>query len=351
MARLLTPFAFTANAIAFSLLLYRSVTASIIHLQNGNLLFATLPILMALLAFFIMSLSAMPTARSEFMAKIDTTDRRNLVRSLAVSLLFVTGLGMAIVFKTESKLVFGVLPEIYLFVGFGVYALLMMAAFIAPGYAFPELREVSDPHEATDRSQSLNEPAFINDPSLPRWQKAFALVAVWLWFIVMVVFMYTINADFLPLPDHVDQIAGLKPKILAVFISIFCLLGVIAAKRPGRGILKHRAVRLPVYLILCGASGFAVPIDATVGLPALHSLFVTAPRIEQDVTVVKRGHGYRSKQCSYTADVTWPGAEGYLQTLCDMPRDVWETLVPGDRLRITGPRTQYGQRYDSIVRM
>jgi len=93
-----------------------------------------------------------------------------------------------------------------------------------------------------------------------------------------------------------------------------------------------------------------VPFDATVGLPALHSLIVTAPRVEQEVIVVKKGQAHRSKQCSYTADVTLPGVEGYLQTLCDIPRDVWTTLVPGDRLLITGPRTQYGQRYDSVVK-
>ncbi len=189
MTRLLTPFAFTANAIAFALILHRSVTATSIHLQNGNLFFAALPLATAVVSFFIMVASAMPTARSNFMAKIYTVDRRNLVRSLVASFLFVTGLGMAMVFKTESKLVFDVLPEIYLYVAFAVYAVLMITAFIAPGYAFPELREVSDPHEATDRSQSQNGPAIINDPSLPRWLKAFALVTLWLWFIVMVVFI------------------------------------------------------------------------------------------------------------------------------------------------------------------
>ena len=83
----------------------------------------------------------------------------------------------------------------------------------------------------------------------------------------------------------------------------------------------------------------------------MHSLFATAPRVQQEVVVVKKGHGHRRKQCSYTADVTWPGVEGYLQTLCDVPREVWETLVPGDRLLITGPRTQFGQRYDTIVKI
>ena len=351
MTRLLTPIAFTANAFAFALIVYRSVTATIIHLQNGNLFFAALPMATAVVAFFIMVASAMPTARSNFMAKIDTTDRRNLVRSLVASLLFVTALGVAIVLKTERKLVFGVLPEIYLFVAFGVYVLLMMTAFIVPGYAFPELRDVGNAQDADFENQSQNGPDGAEGIVLPRWLKTISLVTVWLLFAVLIVFIYGINADFLPLPAHVDQMAGLKMKILAVFIPLFSTLGFLAAKKPGNGIFKHKAVRLPVFVILTGACGFAVPIDATVGLPAMHSLFVTAPRMQQEVVVVKMGHGHRRKQCSYTADVTWPGVEGYLQTLCDVPRDVWETLVPGDRLLITGPRTQFGQRYDTIVKM
>ena len=350
MTRLLTSIAFTANAFALALIVYRSVTATILHLQNGNLFFAVLPMATAVVAFFIMVASAMPTVRSNFIAKIDTTDRRNLVRSLAASLLFVTGLGMAMVVKSESKLVFGVLPEVYLFVAFGVYAVLMIIAFIVPGYTFPELREASLPQATGVYYQSKDEPVIEEKRILPRWFKALLLVSLSLWFAVMTVFVYGTNADFLPLPGHVDKIAGFTTKILAVFIPLFGILGWVATKKPGNGIFNHKAVRLPVFVIFFGACGLAAPFDATVGLPALHSLFVTAPRVEQEVIVVKKGHGHRSKQCSYTAQVTWPGVEGYLQTLCDIPRDVWSTLIPGDRLLITGPRTQYGQRYDRIVK-
>ena len=350
MTRLLTSIAFTANGFAFALIVYRSVTATIIHLQNGNLFFAALPMATDVVAFFIMTVSAMPTARAKFMAKIDTVDRRNLVRSLAASLLFVTGLGVAMVSNTESKLVFGVLPEIYLYVAFGVYAVLMIIAFIVPGYAFPELRTVPSLQEAGVGHQPQNEPVVEKKRILPRWFKALLLVSLLLWLVVMIVFIYGTNADFLPLPEHVDKIAGLRTKVLAVFIPLFGILGLVATKKPGNGIFNHKAVRLPVFVIFSGACGLAAPIDATIGLPAIHSLFVTAPRVEQEVIVEKKGHGHRSKQCSYTADVTWPGVEGYLQTLCDIPRDVWRTLVPGDRLLITGPRTQYGQRYDRIVK-
>ena len=350
MTRLLPSIAFTANALALALIVYRSVTATILHLLNGNLVFAALPMATAVVTFFIMVASAMPTVRSNFIAKIDTTDRRNLVRSLAASLLFVTGLGMVMVFRTESKLVFGILPEVYLFVAFGVYAVLMIIAFIAPGYAFPELREVNLPPEAGVVYQSQDAPLVEEKRIFPRWFKTLLQVLLALWFAVMSVFVYGINADFLPLPGHVDKIAGFTTKILTVFIPLFGILGLVATKKPGNGIFYHKAVRLPVFVIFFGACGLVVPFDATVGLPALHSLIVTAPRVEQEVTVVKKGQGHRSKQCSYTADVTWPGVEGYLQTLCDIPRDVWTTLVPGDRLLITGPRTQYGQRYDSVVK-
>jgi hypothetical protein len=350
MARRLIPIAFTANAFAFALIEYRSVTATIIHIRNGHMFFAALPLATAVVAFFIMMVSAMPTARANFMAKIDTIDRRNLVRSLVASLLFVTGLGVVMVFKTESKLVFGVLPEVYLYVAFGVYAVLMITAFIVPGYAFPELREVSRRQEGGVDYQSQDEPTVEEQRVIPRWFKVLLLVSLSLWMAVSIVFIYGTNADFLPLPEHVDNIGGLRTKILAVFIPLFGVLGLVTTKKPGNGIFNHKAVRLPFFVIFSGACGFLAPIDATVGLPALHSLFVTAPRVQQEVIVVKKGHGHRSKQCSNTADVTWPEVEGYLQTLCDIPRDVWETLVPGDRLLITGPRTQYGQRYDRIVK-
>lgn len=351
MARLLTPFAFTANAVAFSLILYRSVTATIIHLQNGNLFFATLPMVTAVAAFVIMSVSAMPTARSIFIAKIDTTDRRNLVRSLTVSLLFVTGLGMAMVFKTESKLVFGVLPEVYLFVAFGVYALLMIGAFITPGYAFPELRQVSRPQEDGVDFQSQNKPVIEEERPIPPWMRALIVVAGFSLFAVTALFVYGINAHFLPLPEQIQKIGDLQLPIFAVFVPLYAFLGFCVGNKRNDGTLGPRAARIPIFVISLGAFGFVVPFAISNGLPALHSLFVSAPRVEQDVIVVKKGHGHRSKECSYTAEVAWPGAEGYLQTLCDVPRDLWETLVPGDRLRIAGPRTQYGQRYDTIVRM
>ena len=288
MTRLLTSIAFTANAFAFALIVYRSVTATIIHLQNGNLFFAALPMATDVVAFFIMTVSAMPTARAKFMAKIDTVDRRNLVRGLAASLLFVTGLGVAMVSKTESKVVFGVLPEIYLYVAFGVYAVLMIIAFIVPGYAFPELREVKRPQEAGVDFQSPNKPVVEEERILPRWKRAVIVVAGLSLFAVMALFVYGTNADFLPLPEHVDKIAGLRTKVLAVFIPLFGILGLVATKKPGNGIFNHKAVRLPVFVIFSGACGLAAPIDATIGLPAIHSLFVTAPRVEQEVIVEKK---------------------------------------------------------------
>ena len=350
MTRLLTSIAFTANAFAFALIVYRSITATIIHLQNGNLFFAALPLATAVVAFFIMVASAMPTVRSNFIAKIDTTDRRNLVRSLVASLLFVTGLGMAIVFNTESKLVFGVLPEIYLYVAFGVYAVLMIIAFIVPGYAFPELREVKRPQEAGVDFQSPNKPVVEEERILPRWKRAVIVVAGLSLFAVMALFVYGINAHFLPLPEQVQKIGDLQVPIFAVFVPLYAFLGFCVGNKRNDGTLGPRAARIPIFVFALGACGFSVPFAITNGLPALHSQFATAPRMAQEVIIVKKGHGHRSKQCSYTADVTWPGVEGYLQTLCDIPRDVWRTLVPGDRLLITGPRTQYGQSYDRIVK-
>ena len=350
MTRLLTSIAFTANAFAFALIVYRSVTATIIHLQNGNLFFAALPMATAVVAFLIMTVSAMPTARSNFMAKIDTVDRRNLVRSLVASLLFVTGLGVVMGLKTESKLVFGVPPEIYLFVAFVVYAVLMIAAFIAPGYAFPELREVSEPQKDSVGYQSQNTPVIEEERVIPRWMRAVIVVAGLSLFAVMALFVYGINAHFLPLPEQVQKIGDLQVPVFAVFVPLYAFLGFCVGNKRNDGTLGPRLARIPIFVFALGACGFIVPFAITNGLPALHSQFATAPRMAQEVIVVKKGHGHRSKQCSYTADVTWPGVEGYLQTLCDIPRDVWRTLVPGDRLLITGPRTQYGQRYDRIVK-
>ena len=349
---LLTSLALTANAVAFGLISYRSITATIIHIQNGNPNLGMLPLATAFFAVFIVMISAMPTARTNLIAIIDTSARRGLARLVAIFLIAITGLGIAMVAKTETRLVFGALPEVYLFGAFGAYALLMIAVFMVPGVGFPELREVRGQTKVGLGYQSTRHaPEVAVERIIPGWIRALLLVPVLLFFAALIAFVYGIEADFLPLPDHVALIESLRTKILAVFIPLFGILGLFATNKPGKGIFKHKVFQLPVFVIACGAGGFLIPVDAKIGFPALQSLFVTVPRVDQEVVVVQRGHGYRRRGCDQTAEVTWPGVDGYLQTLCDVPRDLWDTLVPGDRLLITGPRTQYGQRYDTIVKM
>ena len=352
MIGLLTSLAFMANALAFGLITYRSIAATIVHVQNGTPNNGMLTLATAFVAFFIMAVSAMPTARANFTAMIDTRLRRFLVRLLVPFLLFITGIGVTFVLRSDSRFVFGILPEVYLFGAFGIYALLMIVMFAVPGLAFPELQEVRRQQKAGFGYQAVSDERYLpTERVIPRWIKALLVPPGLVLFSMIIAFLYGREADFLPLPEHVNQIEGLRTKILTVFIPLFGVLGFFAANKPGKWIFRHRAVQLPVLVIVCGACGFFVPFAITNGLPALHSLVSTAPRVEQEVLVAKRGQSIRSKACDRTAEVTWPGAVGYSQTLCDVPRDLWNTLVPGDRLLITGPRTEYGQRYDTIVRM
>ena len=352
MTQLITSLAFTANAVAFALITYRSVTATIVHVQNGTPNNGMVTLATAFVAFFIMAVSAMPSARSNFTAMIDTRPRRFLVRLFVPCILGVTGLGITFVMRSDSNLVFGVLPEVYLLGAFAIYALLIIAVFAVPGFAFPTLRNLGAQQKAGFGYHSPPDAPKAQDViKLPGWVKVLLTGPVFLFFAIAGSFVYGREADFLPSPEHVNQIANLQTAILAVFIPLFGILGLIASNKPGKWVFRYKAVQIPALILICGAMGFVVPLATTNGLPAVHSLFVTAPFMEQEVAVVKRGQSVRSKGCDTTADVAWAGAESYLQTLCDVPRELWETLVPGDRLLITGQRTQYGLRYDSIVRM
>lgn len=87
------------------------------------------------------------------------------------------------------------------------------------------------------------------------------------------------------------------------------------------------------------------------GLPGLHSHFVEAPASEITLEVTEIVDGQVRRRCDYSVMARgddYAGPDGV--KICEVGRDLWGTLRPGDRITLKGYRTRYGFRYDRVLR-
>lgn len=158
-------------------------------------------------------------------------------------------------------------------------------------------------------------------------------------------------AQFVP----TAEVAALAPDIrlpLIVAVGIFGAVAAITADGRRRGVAKSLTVRLlsmagaGVVVVLFGADSFV-----TRGLPGAHSFFVDAPESEITLEIARIGGKIVRGGCDYRVVARgedYAGLDGVV--LCEVGRELWPTLKPGERITLHGYATPYGFRYERISR-
>jgi hypothetical protein len=157
-------------------------------------------------------------------------------------------------------------------------------------------------------------------------------------------------AWFLPSPEYAAWMAERWGIIAAGSLAVFLLFILfLPLAKPRSFVAKRPWLQRPLAVLVLTPFGLGVPFALERGLPALQSFAVTAPVTTEEVVVVEQGELNRRKMCDRTVEVAFPGAAP-AGMLCDVPRDIWDGVQPGDRLILTGYWTAYGFRYESVAR-
>ncbi|PZQ99775.1 MAG: hypothetical protein DI533_03770 [Cereibacter sphaeroides] len=351
MPQLFVVLAFTANGIAFGLMAFGSLPATIMHIQYGTPQNAAILLAIAIVCFVVMLASLLPTARQNLTQAISAGWSRLVAKLFALGLICVVAIAAILAIQIDDGPILGIAKRDIVWPLTGAYIMLIYAVFIFPGLIFwiqpdPRLRQRAMTAAAPIR------PAFIEPPPRGLAVRAadvlfgvIALATVLGWGLALK------GTTFLPSPEHAAFVAAHRTEIIGATALIFACWGMVmrlrlATKGPFRNRTVHRATTVAIFA--CG--GFLGPLAVEMGLPSFHAMLSGAPPATLEVSVLERGKARESKRCGNTAVVSWPDAAGYSQILCGVPAKIWEGLQPGDRLIVSGPRTRFGQRTDTIVR-
>jgi hypothetical protein len=367
MRRFLTSLAFSLNAFAFGAITWAAFVASYGHTRVGDVNTAAAALGIGLVAYAVMIVSALPTAQRNLVAMLSGPLGRFFARLGAVALVFCAFVVASVTVLPRSEPLFGVIGTGHVLLALLAYAILMVLAFVVPGLAYPRPerpRPAPEPEVysaramASTRVPAAGRPRAAEAPAAPVRRSVRIVQSVLCGALVLPAYAAFYGSGwawFLPAPEHIASVEGwLVPVTLAalpVYVLFALYLPLGEPRGPlGRVIKRHRWLQRSMVVLVLTAFAFAIPPALQRGLPALHSLAVTAPVTSAEVIVVERGELQRSKTCDRTVKVTFTGAATPSWTMCEVPRDIWDTVRPGDRLTLTGYRTRYGFRYESVAR-
>jgi hypothetical protein len=367
MRRFLTSLAFSLNAFAFGAITCAAFVASYGHTQLGNVNAAASVLGIGFFTLFVMIVSALPTAQRNLIGLMDGPVGRFVGRFGALLLvLFAFAIASVTVLRRPEPL-FGVIGTGHVLLAFLIYAILMVLAFVVPGLAYPR-RERPAPAPAVEvyspRAMSATRVPEAGRPRVAEAPVARERLTVRIVREVVGVFLLVPAiaalygsgwAWFLPSPAHVAWAEGRAGVVLLVALPLYVACALLCPLGEPRGPLggfmrRHRWLKRPLFVLIMTAFSFAIPFALERGLPALHSFAVNAPVVTAEVVVVERGRLTRGKMCDRTVEVAFPGAEATAGNLCEVPRDIWDAVEPGDRLILTGYWTAFGFRYESVAR-
>jgi hypothetical protein len=262
----------------------------------------------------------------------------------------------------RSEPLFGMIGTGHVLLAFLAYAILMIVAFVVPGLADPR-RERPEPAAepevyipqataasrvpAAGRARAAGPPPAKERLSVRIVREVLGVSL----FVPALVAIYGSGwAWFLPSPEHAAWMAErwwtIGAASLAVFLPIVLFLPLA---KPRLFVAKRPWLQRPLAVLVLTPFGLGIPFALERGFPALQSFAVTAPVTTEEVIVVEQGPLQRRKMCDRTVEVAFPGAAP-AGMLCEVPRDIWDAVQPGDRLILTGYWTAFGFRYESVAR-
>jgi hypothetical protein len=366
MRRFLTSLAFSLNALAFGAITCAAFVASYGHTQLGDINAAASVLAIGFFTFVVMIVSALPTAQSNLIYMLSGRVGRFFARFGAILLVLFAFAVASVTVLRRSEPMFGVIGTEHVFLAFLAYAILMVLAFVVPGFAYPR-RERPKPEPEPEvyipqRTAATRVPAAgrARAAETPRRTERLRVrivrevLGVCL-FVPAVAALYGSGwAWFLPSPAHIawaeDRAGVVLLAALPLYVAVALFFPLAEPRGPLGGFMRrHRWLQRPLFVLLMTPFAFAIPFALERGLPALHSLAVNAPVTTEEVVVVERGQLTRGKMCDRTVEVAFPGAAP-AGKLCEVPRDIWDAVQPGDRLILTGYWTAYGFRYESVAR-
>lgn len=229
-----------------------------------------------------------------------------------------------------------------------------LAAFLWPGYAFRRFAPAALPAPAQGAGANiaaLTETA----PPLPsvarqvgRFRATLMLAAVVPIVLGLPGFAFAIwmpSAETLALADRWWLVA-IAATVLAMAVGTHgATLHLNAARLRTQGQAK---------VVLLGAtaifSAIAMTPFLTKTLPWAWSFAAGAEPVSVMVAVTHRGQRARRKGCDHVVTVAWPADPSRTTTICEVPRDLWQSLQPGDRLRLSGRGNHWGLTYAEVAR-
>ncbi len=220
-----------------------------------------------------------------------------------------------------------------------------VAAYRNPSRVYAQWRSGRD---GTDPYGVLVDIADIAAYGFGRWFASHVIMALWAGYLFLFLYAFWV-ARFLPSPDHVARVIAVRSELTAGIGTIFAVLSFFVLMQPSTRLPGLRVVARAGLATLFGASGFLAPAVLQTALPALYSYVAAAPTASLTVEVVERGLREGEPRCERRATVVWPDAAGQRKTVCGVPPAIWDELKPGHSLVLTGPRTVYGLRYDTIA--
>jgi hypothetical protein len=304
----------------------------------------------AIVTLIVTLTSLMPTARSNFTAATRYGFGRFFAANLALVCICIMGAAAANTLERGAAHIFGVVPTSLVLPLLGLYALLILLAFILPGFAYFHAAQPAGWSAAAHRGRRGPEP----ERELPPQSAARRTITVTLGSAALAIALLGLLADrglpFLPSPEHAAFINS-QWNHLVIAGSLVCgSWAIVTRLRPGKGPFRNRVLHRVTAVGMCMLGGLMLPPAANTALPLLHALAFPAPSAKQEVIILALEDAHRRKHCSYAATVTWPDAAGYREELCDIPGHIWSTLEPGDHLIVSGAKTAYGLRTSVIYR-
>ena len=219
-----------------------------------------------------------------------------------------------------------------------LFSVLFTLAFLIPGLAFAPYRVRQD----ASRELADGERTRIQKVYLFLWM-VFAGCALTFGFVVLRATNFILEVSLF---ERVGTGVGV---FIFVGTAVSFLLLIFSNNFKSTTPLLLRFLLSIGQLIMSGLIGVLAAIAVEEGLPAFLAQIASEPAAEREVTFQRYVSRDGSTFCQNSFEVLLP-ASGEPKTLCDLPPELLDRLILGEKLKLVGIETGLGFRYDSIER-
>ncbi|PTX56596.1 hypothetical protein C8N43_1256 [Litoreibacter ponti] len=306
----------------------------------------------AAFSFLMTMIFLMPRTHDRALQFFAPLGRRVLFMLLAAAWLALAAM-MFILFESYRMVpILSSVPPEQMMWGLTAVAALFALAFLVPGMAFRPFRAASyAPSETTDYIEKVRA-IDVGKEQIPDGPMGRLIrPLLWLYAITLLAGIgYVMSfARFVPDPAYVALVSAQSVNLIIAGAVGAGVLAVIAG--PPLRFMPRRSWVTRTGVMVCATTAVSLLLPAFLmsAAPALHALAVQGPERTITVEVAERGTRLSAHGCDRQAHVTQAGS-GEVHMICNVPEGLWETLRPGQNLRLSGYGSPYGLHYDTIAR-